>query len=106
MMAFEHALLLLLLIACLSVIGRWLPWPQLITYLLGGMAAALVPAFPKLKLEPGFFFLCFLPPLLFADGWAFPLRELVRARRTILTLAIGLVIFTTLMVGLVAWWLV
>jgi Na+/H+ antiporter len=106
MMAFEHALLLLLLIACLSVIGRWLPWPQLITYLLGGMAAALVPAFPKLKLEPGFFFLCFLPPLLFADGWMMPLREFLRARRTILTLAIGLVIFTTLTVGLVAWWLV
>ena len=33
---FEHALLLLLLIAGLSVVGRWLPWPQLITYLFGG----------------------------------------------------------------------
>ncbi|MES1194731.1 MAG: Na+/H+ antiporter, partial [Opitutus sp.] len=53
-----------------------------------------------------FFFLCFLPPLLFADGWLMPLREFVRARRAILTLAIGLVIFTTLTVGLVAWWLV
>ena len=106
MVAFEHALILLLLIASLSVVGRWLPWPQLITYLLGGVGAALVPAFPRLTLDPGFFFLCFLPPLLFADGWLMPIREFVRARRAILTLAIGLVIFTTLTVGLVAHWLV
>jgi CPA1 family monovalent cation:H+ antiporter len=106
MAAFEHALILLLLIASLSVVSRWLPWPQLITYLLGGVGAALVPAFPRLTLDPGFFFLCFLPPLLFADGWLMPLREFVRARRAILTLAIGLVIFTTVTVGLVAHWLV
>ena len=106
MAEFEHALILLLLIACLSVVGRWLPWPQLITYLLGGVGAALLPVFPRLKLDPGFFFLCFLPPLLFSDGWLMPLREFVRARRAILTLAIGLVLFTTVAVGLVAWWLV
>jgi CPA1 family monovalent cation:H+ antiporter len=106
MAEFEHALILLLLIASLSVVGRWLPWPQLITYLLGGVGAALIPAFPHLKLDPGFFFLCFLPPLLFADGWLMPLREFARARRPILTLAIGLVLFTTIAVGLVAHWLV
>ena len=106
MAAFEHALVLLLLIASLSVITRWLPWPPLITYLLGGVGAALVPIFPRMELDPGFFFLCFLPPLLFSDGWLMPLREFVRARRAILTLAIGLVVFTTVTVGLVAWWLV
>ncbi len=106
MAAFEHSLILLLLIASLSVIGRWLPWPQLITYLIGGVGAALIPSFPRLALDPGFFFLCFLPPLLFADGWLMALREFVRTRRAILTLAIGLVIFTTVAVGLVAYWLV
>jgi CPA1 family monovalent cation:H+ antiporter len=35
-----------------------------------------------------------------------PLREFLRARRAILTLAVGLVIFTTLAVGLVTWWLI
>src|SRR5258708_28762036 len=106
MAEFEHALVLLLLIASLSVVGRWLPWPQLITYLLGGVGAALLPVFPGFKLDPGFFFLCFLPPLLFSDGWLMPLREFVRARRAILTFAIGLVIFTRVPVGLVACWLV
>ncbi|HZZ20648.1 MAG TPA: Na+/H+ antiporter, partial [Opitutaceae bacterium] len=54
----------------------------------------------------GFFFLCFLPPLLFSDGWLMPIRELLTAKRPILLLAIGLVTFTTLAVGLVAHWLV
>lgn len=106
MQAFEHALILLLLIASLSVIGHWLPWPAPITYLVGGVVAAYVPGFPELKLDPGFFFLCFLPPLLFADGWLMPLREFVRARRQILRLAIGLVLFTTVAVALMAHWLV
>ncbi len=106
MLEFEHALTLLLLIAGLSVVARWLPWPQPITYLLGGGGAALLPWFPRLVLDPGFFFLCFLPPLLFSDGWMMPLREFVRARRAILILAIGLVAFTTLAVGFVAHWLV
>ena len=106
MTPFEHALLLLLLIAGLSVVGRWLPWPQLITYLFGGVGAAFLPGFPRFDLDPGFFFLCFLPPLLFSDGWLMPLREFARAKRPILLLATGLVTFTTLAVGLVAHWLV
>jgi CPA1 family monovalent cation:H+ antiporter len=104
--AFEHALFLLLLVAGLSVVGRWMPWPQLITYVIGGIAAALVPASPRIELDPGFFFLCFLPPLLFSDGWLMPLREFSRAKRPILLLAVGLVSFTTVAVGLVAHWLV
>jgi monovalent cation/hydrogen antiporter len=106
MIPFEHALLLLLLVACLSVIGHWLPWPQLITYLMGGIAVAFLPGFPRFELDPGFFFLCFLPPLLFSDGWLMPLREFVKAKRPILLLAVGLVTFTTLAVGLVAHWLI
>jgi CPA1 family monovalent cation:H+ antiporter len=106
MIEFQHALLLLLLVASLSVVGRWLPWPHLITYLLGGVGAAFLPGFPRFGLDPGFFFLCFLPPLLFSDGWLMPIRELLIAKRPILLLAIGLVTFTTIAVGLVAHWLV
>ena len=106
MTAFEHALLLLLLVAGLSVVARWLPWPQLITYLLGGVGAAYLPDFPRFNLDPGFFFLCFLPPLLFSDGWLMPLRELFRAKRPILLLSVGLVAFTTILVGVVAHWIV
>ncbi len=104
--AFEHALALLLLLTVLSVIGRRLPWPLPITYLVGASAITLWPAFPRVELDPGFFFLCFVPPLLFSDGWLMPLREFIAAKRPILLLSTGLVVFTTVAVGLTAHWLV
>ena len=106
MTAFEHALILLLLLTALSVIGRWLPWPMPITHVVGAGAAALLLKLPRIELDPGFFFLCFVPPLLFSDGWLMPLRDFLAARRPILILAIGLVLFTTVVVGLLAHWLV
>lgn len=106
MVAFEQALILLLLVTALSIVARWLPWPPPITYVLGGVGFALIPAFPRVGLDPGFFFLCFLPPLLFSEGWLMPLREFAKAKRPILMLATGLVVLTTLVVGFVAHWLV
>lgn len=106
MAGFEHALVLVLLTTALSVVARWMPWPAPITYVVGASLVALWPAFPRIALDPGFFFLCFVPPLLFADGWLMPLRDFRAARRPILLLATGLVVFTTLSVGLVAHWLV
>ncbi len=106
MVPFVHALALLLATAALSVVARWLPWPRPITYVAGGVAMALVPAFPKVALEPGFFFLCFLPPLLFSDGWLMPLREFAKYRRSITLLAIGLVLFTTVTVGVAGYLLI
>jgi len=102
MTAFEHGLVLLLLITGLSIVGGRVPWPRPITYVLGGVAFALIPSFPRVALEPGFFFLCFLPPLLFSDGWLMPLREFAKAKRPIITLATGLVVLTTVVVGFVA----
>jgi Na+/H+ antiporter len=102
MIPFEHALALLLVTAALSVLGRRLPWPQPITYVAGGVAFGMLPGFPKVTLDPGFFFVCFLPPLLFADGWLMPLREFAKVKRPIIMLAVGLVLFTTVVVGVVA----
>ena len=102
----EHALALLLLLTGSSVVGRWLPWPAPITYLLGGILWGLIPGFPRIELDPGFFFLFLLPPLLFADGWLMPLREFGKAKGQILLLATGLVAFTTIGVGFMAHWLV
>jgi CPA1 family monovalent cation:H+ antiporter len=99
---FEQALALLLLTTGLAVVAHWLPWPRPITYVLGGIGFALARFFPDATLDPEFFFLCFLPPLLFSDGWLMPLREFVKAKRSILLLASGLVVFTTVAVGLAA----
>jgi CPA1 family monovalent cation:H+ antiporter len=102
MTAFEHALVLLLFTTVLSIFAGRLPWPYPITYVLGGAALNLVPYIPAPPLRPDFFFVCFLPPLLFSDGWLMPLRDLMKFRRSVLLLAIGLVIFTTVVVGVLA----
>jgi len=106
MAGFENALVLILLLAALNILGRRLPWPLPITYVVGASLIALWPAFPRIALDPGFFFLCFVPPLLFADGWLMPLRDFMAAKRPILMLATGLVVLTTVLVGLTAHWLV
>ncbi len=106
MAGFENALVLILLLAALNIVGRRLPWPLPITYVVGSALLALWAPFPDIALDPGFFFLCFVPPLLFADGWLMPLRDFMAAKRPILMLATGLVVLTTVLVGLTAHWLV
>ncbi|MGQ2992221.1 MAG: Na+/H+ antiporter [Brevundimonas sp.] len=59
-----------------------------------------------IDLEPDVFFLLFLPPLLFLDGWRIPKEALFRDRAVILELALGLVLFTVLGLGLLIWWMI
>ncbi len=58
------------------------------------------------SLEPELFFLLFLPPLLFLDGWRIPKEGLLRDRFTILELALGLVIFTVVGLGFLIHWMI
>ena len=58
------------------------------------------------SIDPELFLLLFIAPLLFADAWQAPKREYRRLMRPILSLAFGLVFFTTLGCGLVLHWLV
>ena len=58
------------------------------------------------RLDPAIFFLLFLPPLLFLDGWRIPKEGLFRDRVTILALAFGLVVFTVLGVGVFVHWII
>jgi Na+/H+ antiporter len=58
------------------------------------------------SIEPELFLLLFIAPLLFADAWEAPKREYRKLMRPILSLAVGLVFFTTLFGGLALHWLV
>ena len=58
------------------------------------------------RLEPDIFFLLFLPPLLFLDGWRIPKEGLLCDKGIILELALGLVIFTVIGVGLFIHWMI
>jgi len=80
-----------------------IPLP-LVQIALGAVIAA--GAYQRVELDPEVFFLLFLPPLLFLDGWRVPKEGLLRDRGMILELALGLVIVTVLGMGLFIHWLI
>lgn len=60
----------------------------------------------SVPLDPEFFFLFFIPPLLFLDGWRIPKSAFFRDARPIVTLAIGLVLFTVVGMGYFIHWMI
>lgn len=98
------------LILALSIIGLMsfvaqraaIPAPVLLA--VSGVVWSLIPSLPSLEIEPKVILAVFLPPLLYADAWDASWVDFRRWLRPILQLAIGLVAFTILVVGLVAHW--
>ncbi|MFG1297324.1 MULTISPECIES: Na+/H+ antiporter [Xanthobacter] len=107
-MATITATLLLLVGVVLSgSITRALPIPvplPLVQIALGFSIAAVADL--GVELQPDIFFLLFLPPLLFLDGWRIPKEGLLTDRGAILELAFGLVVFTVLGLGLFINWMI
>jgi len=60
----------------------------------------------EVQLDPEIFFLLFLPPLLFLDGWRIPKEGLLRDKGMILELALGLVFCTVLGMGFFIHWMI
>jgi Na+/H+ antiporter len=60
----------------------------------------------KVAVEPDVFFLLFLAPLLFLDGWRIPREGLFRDKWTITSLAVGLVLLTVIATGYFVHWLI
>ena len=56
--------------------------------------------------EPHLFLFLFIPPLLFLDGWRIPKEALFSDIKPIFSLAIGLVFFTVVGMGLFIHWLI
>ncbi len=100
-------LLMLLLVAASGFIVRALPRPvplPLVQIALGAMVAG-VSSF-SVPLNPEVFFVLFLPPLLFLDGWNMPKQALRKEAKSILALALGLVVFTVVGMGYFLHWLI
>lgn len=96
---------LLVAIVMSGVAARWSRMPlPLVQVALGAVIA--VSAIPTVELQPELFFLLFLPPLLFLDGWRIPKDDLLRDRATVLELAIGLVVLTVVGLGFLINWLI
>jgi CPA1 family monovalent cation:H+ antiporter len=90
----------LVLVAGLALLARRIQVPYPILLVIGGLVIGLVPGLPKIHLPPDLVFVLFLPPLLFPAALFTSWRDFRRDIRPISLLAVGLVIVTTVAVGL------
>jgi Na+/H+ antiporter len=98
--------LLLTFILGLGHLARLISVPYPILFVLGGLLIGFFPIHPHLVLDPNFIFFIFLPPLLYIQAFNTSLRDFRFYLRSIMLLAIGLVLMTTVAVAYTAHWLI
>jgi Na+/H+ antiporter len=102
MSALELILVLLVVAASLAVAAQRFSIPYPVLLVVGGLALALVPGLPTVRIDPQLVLLLFLPPLLFSAAWLTSWRDFAANLRPITLLAVGLVIVTMTAVAWVA----
>jgi Na+/H+ antiporter len=92
----------LVAVALLALLARKLKIAYPILLVFGGLLLSLTPGLPRVEINPEFIFLFFLPPLLFPAAIFTSWRDFRANLQSISLLAIGLVLFTTIVVGCLA----
>jgi monovalent cation/hydrogen antiporter len=99
-------IILLFGITLLGLLSNKYKFPFSISLVLSGLAISLIPGLPVVSLNPEIVFLVFLPPLLYGAAWNTSWHEFKAAIRPISLASIGLVFFTTGLVGVTAHYLI
>lgn len=103
----EIVLALLAAVVLSGVAARFLPLAVPAPLVQIGLGALIAMATKTpVSLDPHLFFLLFLPPLLFLDGWRIPKDEFFKDLPIILEMALGLVVLTVVGVGFLVHWLI
>ncbi len=90
----------------LRLIAERVRLPQAALLISGGVALALTPGLPTIALDPNLVLTLFLPPMLLGSAYLTSWRSFRSDLRIILQLAVGAVLFTTVVVGFVTHWIV
>jgi len=99
---FELVIAMFLAVIVLHYIGQRLKLPAPVALIVGGALLAFAPGLPSIAIDPDLVLVLFLPPLLMDSAWVIPLGQLRRHKIGIASLAIGAVLFTTVVIALVA----
>jgi CPA1 family monovalent cation:H+ antiporter len=89
-----------------SGVARRLQWSEPLALVVIGIGLSFVPNFLEIQLTPNLVLIGLLPPLLYAAAIRTSLVDFRANRRALLLLSVGLVAFSTVLVGLAAWWVV
>lgn len=101
----EILISLLAVIAAIAVLAKRLEVPPAILLVAAGVALALIPGLPSVRLAPDFVLLFVLPPVIYSSAVAMDWREFRFNLRPISLLAVGCVAFTTLATAAAAHWI-
>src|SRR5258706_5887273 len=93
---------LLVAVVVLASLATRLRVPYPILLVVGGLALGFVPGLPRITLDPALVLFLFLPPLIYSSAWFTPWRDCRADLRSILLLAVGLVLTCTTLVAIVA----
>ncbi|WP_308287328.1 Na+/H+ antiporter [Actinomadura parmotrematis] len=108
-MGATHALWLLAIPVCaiaVAALARRFGTPAPLALVIAGLVVSFLPGVPEFELEPEIVLYVFLPPLLFSAAWQSSYYNMRDNVRSIGALSVGLVLFSTLLVGFAAYWLV
>lgn len=78
-------------------------WSAPIALILVGAIVSFIPGVPHIGLDPELVLYGVIPPLLFAAAIRTSVRDVIARNDSILALSVGLVAFTVVVVGFVAW---
>jgi Na+/H+ antiporter len=99
-------LLVIVAVVCAgSALGRKINVPVPLLLVLAGIIGSFLPFLPPIELNPELVLVGLLPPLLYAAALRMSLFDFRSNRRAIGLLSVGYVIFGTIAVGFVVWWL-
>ncbi|MHB1927496.1 MAG: Na+/H+ antiporter [Leptospirillum sp.] len=97
---------ILFFVVLVSAISKRWNIPQPVLLVLAGFFLSFSAAFRDFHMNSQTFFALFIPPLLFADAWIIPKRELRKNLYSVLFLGFGLVFATVAAVGFFVHWLI
>lgn len=89
----------LVAVAVLNALASRIGVPYPIVLVLGGLVLGLLPGLPEVELDPDLVLLVFLPPLLYVAAFFADLRALRNYARALALTALGLVLFTVVLVA-------
>ena len=99
--------IILLMFAAIILIGMAvkmrIPYP--IALVIGGTALGFFPELQAVDFDPNLILIIVLPPILYYAAFAISFRDFKQNWRTIFSLALGLVFFSTLVIGLIFKWI-
>src|SRR3954452_1156778 len=93
---------LLVGVAGLSALARWLSIPYPIVLVVGGALFGFIPGMPEVHLDPDVVLVVFLPPLLYGAAFFANLSDMRRNLRGLTLSSVGLVLATMVAVAVVA----